>query len=83
MSVSEILNRGAEQERSTEEGVTVTFSAKVSKMLEEIAKKRNIPVTQVIEEALGLKRWYQRTIEEGRTIRVEGKNGEVWELVGD
>ncbi len=60
--------------------VTISFTAEVYGMLKEIASKRNISVTDVIEEAIGLEKWYQRTLEEGGKMMVEGKDGQVWEF---
>lgn len=85
MSASETLNRQGEhkKELSGESEVHVSFSADVYKMLEDIARKKGKSVTEVIEDAIGLERWYLRTRDEGGKIIIEGKNGDVWELVHD
>lgn len=85
MSVSETLNKqpGRERERSAEDEVRVSFSPEVYEMLEEIARKKCKSVTEVIEDAIGLEKWYLKTREEGGKVIIEGKNGDVWELVHD
>jgi hypothetical protein len=40
-------------------------------------------VTKVIEDALGLEKWYLKTREEGGKVIIERENGDVWELVRD
>lgn len=65
------------------EDVQVAFSAEVYRMLEEIAHKKGKPVAEVIEDAIGLEKWYLETREEGGKVIIEGKNGEKWELVQD
>lgn len=71
------------EEKAVENEVHVSFSAEVYEMLEEIAHKKGKSVTDVIEDALGLERWYLRTRDEGGKVIIEGKNGDVWELVRD
>lgn len=85
MSTSEILNRQRtnEESLSNEDEVRVSFSAEVYEMLEEIAHKKCKSVTEVIEDAIGLERWYLRTRDEGGKVIIEGKNGDIWELVHD
>jgi predicted transcriptional regulator len=85
VSVSETFDKrsGQEGERAVADEVHVSFSAEVYKMLEEIAERKCKSVTEVIEDALGLEQWYLRTLEEGGKIIIEGKNGEMWELVRD
>ncbi len=85
VSASETFDKQAEQEgvRTVADEVHVSFSAEVYKMLEEIARKRGTSVTEVIEEAIGLEQSYQRTLEEGGRMIIEGKNGQVWELKRD
>ncbi len=85
VSVSEALNKqsGQERARSAEDEVSVSFSAEVYKMLEEIARKKGKSVTEVIEDAIGLERWYLRTREEGGKVIIEHQNGDVWELMHD
>lgn len=61
----------------------VSFSTEVYETLEEIARKKCKSVTEVIEDAIGLEKWYLKTREEGGKIIIEGKNGDVWELVHD
>lgn len=76
-----------EQERagsqSAQKEVTVSFSSEVFGMLEEIAERRGVSVTDVIEEAIGLERSYQEILEEGGRMMIEHKNGQVWELRRD
>ena len=85
MSASETLNKqpGGERERANEDEVRVSFSPEVYGMLEEIARKKCKSVTEVIEDAIGLEKWYLKTREEGGKIIIEGKNGDMWELVHD
>ncbi len=63
-----------------DEEVTISFTAEVYQMLEEIARKKNKTVTEVVEEAIGLERWYTKTREEGGRIIVEKSNGDKWEI---
>ncbi len=85
MSTSETVRKrsGNERERSAESEVHVSFSPEVYEMLEDIARKKCKSVTEVIEDAIGLEKWYLKTREEGGKIIIEGKNGDVWELVHD
>ncbi len=72
-----------DNEQAVDKEVTITFSGEVYEMLEEIARKKCKSVAEVIEDALGLERWYQKTREEGARVIVEGKNGDKWEIVQD
>ncbi len=83
MSGSDTLKKRSEREggQLAEKEVSVSFSSEVYEMLEDIAHKKGKTVTEVIEEAIGLERWYLRTREEGGKVIVERKNGDVWELV--
>lgn len=72
-----------DNEKAVDKEVTVTFSSEVYEMLEEIARKKCKSVAEVIEDALGFERWYQKTREEGGRVIVEGKNGDKWEIVQD
>lgn len=85
MNALETLNKqsGGGSEQETNQEVTVSFSTEVFEMLENIARKKNKTVTEVIEEAIGLERWYTKTREEGGKVIVEGKNGDKWEIVQD
>ncbi len=74
---------GSGNEQAVDKEVTVSFSSEVYEMLEEIARKKCKSVTEVIEDAIGLERWYQKTREEGARVIVEGKNGDKWEIVQD
>jgi hypothetical protein len=85
VGASETLNMKAarKKESSDENEVRVSFSASVYEMLEEIAQRKGKSVTEVIEDAIGLERWYLRTRDNGERVIIEGKNGDVWELVHD
>ncbi len=82
MNALETLNKQSVSgnEQATNQEVTVSFSTEVFEMLEEIARKKNKTVTEVIEEAIGLERWYQKTRDEGGRIIVEKTNGDKWEI---
>lgn len=79
----EMLEQQRADSQSAEKEITVSFSPKVFKMLEEIAEKRGTSVIEVIEEAIGLEQSYQKALEEGGRMIIEGKNGQVWELRRD
>lgn len=65
----------------TEPGVNVAFSAGVYRFIQEISAKRGVSETEIIGEAVGVERWYQKALEEGGKMLVEEKNGRLWELV--
>jgi hypothetical protein len=77
------ITRDKEAQHSAEDLVHVSFSAELYQMLEEIAQKREKSVTDIIEEAIGLEKWYVKAREEGGRVIVEHPNGNKWELVRD
>jgi hypothetical protein len=63
--------------------VRVSFSGEAYEILEDIARRKNKPIEDVVEDALGLERWYQEIREQGGRVIIERKDGSVTELVRD
>jgi len=72
-----------EQERQSTGEVYISFSGEAYEILEDIARRKNKPIEDVIEDALGLERWYQEVREQGGRVIIERNDGSVKELVRD
>jgi len=72
-----------EQDKQSAEEIYISFSGEAYEILKDIARRKNKPIEDVVEDALGLERWYQEILEEGGRVIIERKDGDVRELVRD
>lgn len=81
MQDSALLQSEVGNVRSTEEApkIRVDFSEGAYAVLEDLARRKNLTISQVVHDAVALEKWYEDTLEQGGRILVErdGKQREV------
>jgi predicted DNA-binding protein len=65
----------------TSRRLNVIFSERAYDQLNQLAKKKDKPMADVVRDAVALEKWVEETTEKGGRLLVEDRDGKIREVV--